>query len=146
MLPLTRKNNLSMFGAALLVAALLHAVLFSWFLLTMRGTSGQYQTSMTFWGSILRKQDLLPRLIIPSADNGGIILPGSSRMRGAAQTKAWELGVIVEKPGSGKLPDESTESTLPPKFLTERVEVDDLPADAVAGVPDAPRVFLKDPR
>ena len=110
---------------------------------TTRGMSQPYRVDMIFWGSILRKQDLQPQMLSPGKEISKVLVLEPSKLLGVVQSKAWQLGVIVDKPVIS-LPD--GEAVLPNKFLTRRVEVDDAVPEAIPGIPDAPRIPLRMPR
>ncbi|MBF0386660.1 MAG: hypothetical protein HQL20_02255 [Candidatus Omnitrophica bacterium] len=131
------------FGAALLLAGLLHVLLFSNVAFTLNGAPRQYRIDTTFWGSILRKQDLQPQMLVSSREVGKTLVLEPSKLAGSFQSLLWQLGVMVDKP----VVSQSTGAeTLPLKFLTERVEVDEVVPDAVPGIPEAPLIRLKGPR
>ena len=128
----------SFFLSGFFAAVFCHLVLFTLVVFTMRGNAREYEVDLTFLGSILRKQDIAPQLFFAS-DRLPALEP--SGLSGVEQRKAWELGVNVEKPIL------KTDKRLPPlplKYMTERVEVSAPEVEGVFGIPEAPRIRLRD--
>lgn len=145
MLPRIVKNKWrhQRFLAAVLLAGLGYAFLLTQVVVTMPGTIRQYQTGLTFWGSILRRQDVQPQAFSSEQEISQSLIPEPSNFPGILQAKAWQLGAMLDKPPTSRT---KGFARLPPKFPTGRVEVDDVPPEAVPGIPDAPRVPLRMPR
>lgn len=128
------------FLSAMSLALLAHGVLLSGITLLLSGTSVQYRVDMVFWGSILRSQDLQPQVLEPVKDVSGQLIFEPSKLLEVIQSKGWLLGVTVDKPAA---PGSFVPKNVPLKFLTKRVDPDNIEPDAVTGIPDAPRIPLR---
>lgn len=137
---MTNRQN-RRFIVSLVLAGLLHALILTYTVFTMRGSFQDYKVDMIFWGCILRKQDMQPQVFMPVREVSKTLLLEPSKLLNVVQAKGWQLGVTVDKPG---VPQNPGHGQLPPKFLTKRVDIDeDTTPEEMPGIPDAPRIPLR---
>ncbi len=108
------------FAPAVLTAIGVHLGFFFMVVLTIPGVSAQYRVPVVFWGSVLGRNDLQPR--VKALDEGGesrrLLAPSAARP--SVLRSVWVLGTGVDKP---RLSRGVGDAAAPPGFATARVEI-----------------------
>jgi hypothetical protein len=128
---------------ALLLAVIFHAAVF--LALTPAFQKGPHapKIDLVFWGSILRAQDLMPGMREAEGISDVRVIAPVAYIR-STEVSAWKFGSSVEKPERAQAVVSFSDEMFPPKFMTERVVLDDAGnEDGGLDLPQAKIVTLK---
>ncbi|MBF0484962.1 MAG: hypothetical protein HQL16_00450 [Candidatus Omnitrophica bacterium] len=136
------------FCRALLLAAAIHCVMLDCVALTFRGVREDYRIDFSFWGSILRKDELA---VWRTRDEGAVGFDDGLLFEKSKKPfeQAWDHGVVVDKPEDTGIVSSVTEGPLPPKFSGPRASLAEEKSPPLSGAdsdfPAAPNIRLRLP-